>query len=137
MCKAYDSRLATYEEIENAYESGGEWCAYGWSEGQMAYFPTQKSTFDELQKTVRQKNNCGRPGVNGGYMANPNLRFGVNCYGVKPEMKNTDEALMSASKVPHTTRQQTIKSSTKIQKKIDEITISGFNYNSWNAYEKI
>ena len=42
VCKAFDASLATYDQIENAYESGGEWCNYGWSEGQMAFFPTQK-----------------------------------------------------------------------------------------------
>ena len=84
LCKAFGARLASYDEIESAYNKGGEWCSYGWSEGQMAYFPTQKSTFNELQKYPKQKNNCGRPGVNGGYMANPYIKFGVNCYGMKP-----------------------------------------------------
>ena len=31
ICKAFDSRLATYEELENAYNNGAEWCSYGWS----------------------------------------------------------------------------------------------------------
>ena len=26
---------------------------------------------------------CGNPGINGGYFANPDLKFGVNCYGIK------------------------------------------------------
>ena len=51
----------------------------------MAFFPTQKDTFDELQKNPRTKNVCGRPGINGGYIGNPYVRFGANCYGVKPE----------------------------------------------------
>jgi hypothetical protein len=85
VCGAYGARLATYDEIENSYNNGGEWCNYGWSEGQMAYFPTQKSTWNELQKDDRLKNACGRPGVNGGYMLNPNIKFGANCFGVKPK----------------------------------------------------
>ena len=84
VCKAHGARLATYDEIENSYNNGAEWCNYGWSEGQMAYFPTQKSTWNELQKDDRLKNACGRPGVNGGYMLNPNIKFGANCFGVKP-----------------------------------------------------
>jgi heme/copper-type cytochrome/quinol oxidase subunit 2 len=36
LCKAYGSNLATYQQVENSYENGGEWCNYGWSEGQMA-----------------------------------------------------------------------------------------------------
>ena len=32
LCKAYGSRLATYDEMEDAYEKGAEWCSYGRSE---------------------------------------------------------------------------------------------------------
>ena len=86
LCKAYDARLATYDEVENAYNAGGEWGNYGWSDGQMALFPTQKNTFDNLQKIPGHEHDCGRPGINGGYMANPNIKFGVNCYGYKPKI---------------------------------------------------
>jgi hypothetical protein len=84
VCKAYGARLATYDEIENAYNDGGEWCNYGWSEGQMAYFPTQKDTWDMLQRDPKLKHACGRPGINGGFIDNPNVKFGANCFGVKP-----------------------------------------------------
>jgi hypothetical protein len=84
VCKAYGARLATYDEIENAYNDGGEWCNYGWSEGQMAYFPTQKDTWDTLQRDPKLKHACGRPGINGGFIDNPNVKFGANCFGVKP-----------------------------------------------------
>lgn len=87
VCSIYGARLATYDDIEKSYQDGGEWCNYGWSDGQAAYFPTQKETWNKLQKTTSHKNDCGRPGVNGGYMQNPNVRFGVNCVGVKPKAK--------------------------------------------------
>jgi hypothetical protein len=45
ICKSYNSKLATYEQIENAYKDGAEWCSYGWSENQMTLFPTQKETW--------------------------------------------------------------------------------------------
>ena len=50
VCSVYGAQLATYEQIEDSYKNGGEWCNYGWSENQMAFFPTQKSTWDKLQK---------------------------------------------------------------------------------------
>ena len=28
---------------------------------------------------------CGKPGINGGDFSDPKMKFGVNCYGVKPE----------------------------------------------------
>ena len=97
-CKSFNGRLATYDEVEKAYNDGGEWCNYGWSDNQSIYFPTQKKTWENLQKTKNNKNDCGRPGVNGGFIANPNSRFGVNCYGVKPSPSEKELQFMKTSK---------------------------------------
>lgn len=85
VCAAYGARLASYDEVESAYNAGGEWCGYGWSQGGIALFPTQESTWNALQKepTQEKRQSCGRPGINGGYF-DPAMKFGVNCYGVKP-----------------------------------------------------
>jgi hypothetical protein len=58
--------------------------------GSMALFPTQQSTWSALQQEVDQtkRTACGHPGVNGGYF-DPSLKFGVNCYGIKPVNKGT------------------------------------------------
>ena len=50
ICNAYGADLANYQQVESAYKNGAEWCNYGWSDGQMALFPTQQQTFDNLQK---------------------------------------------------------------------------------------
>lgn len=84
VCNAFGADLATYDQIEQAYNKDGEWCNYGWSEGQLVLMPTQKATWEKLQLTKDQKNMCGRPGVNGGFLGNKEMRFGANCYGVKP-----------------------------------------------------
>lgn len=96
ICAAYGAKLATYDQIEDTYNKGGEWCNYGWSDGQMIFFPTQKSTWNKLQTDPKNKNNCGRPGINGGYIANPYMKFGVNCYGTKPAATQDDLNRMSA-----------------------------------------
>ena len=83
VCAAYDSELATYDQVSQALASGGEWCAYGWSQGGMALYPTQQGTWEALQKEPRTRTACGRPGINGGYF-DTNTKFGVNCYGPKP-----------------------------------------------------
>lgn len=98
ICKAYGARLADYDDIEESYNQGGEWCNYGWSANQMAFFPTQKATWEKLQETPEHKNDCGRPGVNGGYFANPDIRFGVNCYGKKPKPSKTELSMMEYNK---------------------------------------
>jgi hypothetical protein len=48
VCKAYDSKLATYKQIEDAYEKGANWCNYGWSADQLALFPTNYKTWQKL-----------------------------------------------------------------------------------------
>lgn len=82
-CGSYGARLATYSEIVDAYNKGAEWCSYGWSEGQSAYYPTQKCNW--LKKSPEDRKACGKPGINGGYFPDAKLRFGANCYGRKPE----------------------------------------------------
>jgi hypothetical protein len=134
LCTAYGSRLATYKEVEDAYNKGGEWCNYGWSDGQMALFPTQQSTYDELQKIEGHENDCGRPGVNGGYMQNPALRFGVNCYGYKPRMTPEEEDLMATQPIyPKTEKDIAMENRVEYWKdKLTEVLVSPFNHDTWS-----
>jgi Extracellular link domain len=135
VCKMYGAKLATYDQIEQAYQKGGEWCNYGWSDGQMAFFPTQKSTWTKLQATDNHKNDCGRPGVNGGFIANPYIKFGVNCYGQKPKPTADDLAKMNA-------RQNTVYPQTaadiEMEKKINQwkntVSLNSYNNKSWSQY---
>jgi hypothetical protein len=133
LCKSYGAKLATYKQIEDSYESGGEWCNYGWSEGQNALFPTQQKTFDNLQKIKGHEHDCGRPGINGGYIANPKVKFGVNCYGDKPKINEQEEELMkTVSPYPQTKEDLVFQKRVDYWKtKVDEILVSPFNYNSW------
>ena len=96
VCSAYDAKLATYDQAETAYSKGGEWCNYGWSDGQVTLPPTQKSTWSELQKSEKHKSDCGRPGLSGGYTANPYKKLGVSCYGKKPKPTDDDLKRMAA-----------------------------------------
>ena len=76
VCKAFDADLATYSQVEKAYKNGGEWCGYGWSKDQLALYPTQKKTWEKLKNIKGHEHDCGRPGINGGYIKNPNVKFG-------------------------------------------------------------
>ena len=133
VCKAYNADLATYNQVEESYEKGGEWCNYGWSEGQMALFPTQQTTFDTLQKIEGHEHDCGRPGINGGYIANPNVKFGANCYGIKPLITQEEHDLMKTmTPYPETEKdKQFQKEVDSLKNKINEILVSPFNYKSW------
>lgn len=134
LCSAYGARLATYQEVEEAYKDGADWCNYGWSEGQMVLFPTQQKTYDELQKIEGHENDCGRPGVNGGYIANPAAKFGVNCYGFKPRMTSTEEELMATEPLyPKTLKDQAMERRVNYWKdRLSEVLVSPFNQNTWS-----
>ena len=133
ICKGYNADLATYDQIESAYENGGEWCSYGWSDEQMAFFPTQKNTWNKLQLKKR-KNACGRPGINGGYMKNKNIRFGVNCFGFKPKKTKQDAELMKElSYYPKTEEELLMEKKLAYWKnKKKDLLIAPFNKNAWN-----
>ncbi len=91
LCKAFGAELATYDQVKDAWSKGADWCNYGWVKGQAAVYPTQQTTYDKLQAGPEdQRMACGVPGVNGGYFDNPDLRFGVNCYGTRPNENETD-----------------------------------------------
>jgi heme/copper-type cytochrome/quinol oxidase subunit 2 len=134
VCKAFDADLANYEQIEDAYEKGANWCSYGWSADQLALFPTNMKIWKKLQKEGTNPNACGRPGINGGYIANPNVRFGVNCYGNKPLITNDEKHLMETSSlVPKTQKEINFdKQVDFFRNKLKEILVAPFNKNSWN-----
>ena len=134
ICNAYNGQLADYSQIENAYNAGGEWCSYGWSKGQMALYPTQKLTYEKLKKIPGLENSCGRPGINGGYISNPNVRFGVNCYAVKgkPSTKEIQEMnFHNELKLPKT---ENTKKLDFYKRNINKIVKRPFNKNKWSFF---
>lgn len=135
ICLSYDSTVATYDQVEEAYNGGGEWCNYGWSQGQMALFPTQKATWTKLQDNPEHKNNCGRPGINGGYIANPYIRFGVNCYGKKPDKSSNNSNVSASSKIyPQTAKDKVLQNKVDFWKENGDslLTLNDFNNIEWS-----
>ena len=80
-CRAYGADLANYQQLVDFYNSGGSFHNYGWSNGENAYYPIAPCDYIKLR---RQGINVGPPGVNGGKF-DPNLRFGANCFGIRPK----------------------------------------------------
>jgi hypothetical protein len=133
VCAAYDAELATYDQVNDAFSAGGEWCGYGWTQGGMALFPTQQATWELLQQETdaTKRTSCGRPGVNGGYF-NPSNKFGVNCYGAKPGNKNTKFPLP----VPGTDSNSFNQMVDKYKGMLSKMSVSAFNrmgWSEWNA----
>ena len=134
VCAAYGATLASYDEIESAYQNGGEWCNYGWSDKQMALFPTQKETWDKLQKIKGHEHDCGRPGINGGFIDNKNVKFGVNCYGYKPLITAAETEKMQNSPI-YPQSMEDIEQQKRVdywKKRIPEIMLSPFSHSNWS-----
>ena len=138
VCSVFDAEVATFDQVENAYDNGGEWCNYGWTQGQMALFPTQKSSWKKLQDFPQHKHDCGRPGINGGYFKNPYLKFGVNCYGVKPDGSDNDLNRMEANRTtPYPKSPEDKETDKKVEewkKNKDKMLVNSFNKTIWSKY---
>ena len=134
LCKALGAELATYDQVKQAWDRGADWCNYGWVKGQTAVYPTQKDTWDKLQAGPEdQRLACGAPGLNGGYFDNPELRFGVNCYGPKPNQSDHD-AIAMAKGTP--TSPEALEFNKKVAKFRTEASVLGimpFNTSKWSS----
>ena len=129
VCKMLGSRLATYEEVERAYQNGANWCSYGWSDDQLALFPIQKSLYNELKTIPGHQHDCGRPGVNGGYIEDSTTKFGINCYGKKPYITDNDADYMKNYTYTPTMSPD---EQSKIKKAVDDLLIAPFNKDKWS-----
>lgn len=129
VCAAYGADLASYDQLMQAYSEGADWCGYGWTQGGMALYPTQEATWKTLQGEVdnTKRTACGRPGVNGGYF-DPNTKFGVNCFGVKP----ADKGFRPASPGQDETKFNSAVN--KFKSMLGEIPISAYNRTEWSKW---
>tara|TARA_B100001059_G_scaffold196811_1_gene201973 strand:+ start:2289 stop:3116 length:828 start_codon:yes stop_codon:yes gene_type:complete len=134
ICEAHDGELASYEQLESAYEKGAEWCSYGWSKDQMALYPTQKKTYNKLKNDPTTKNNCGRPGINGGYIANKNARFGVNCFASKNKPSDVERREMDSTTLPSVPMSKENKKLDFYKRNIHKIVKKPFNSAKWSSF---
>lgn len=135
LCRALGAELATYDQVKEAWSKGADWCNYGWVKGQAAVYPTQEDTWKKIQSGPDDnKNSCGMPGINGGYFDNPEMRFGVNCYGKKPpQSENDQELLMKQGKIPLSVPSLEVDRKTQeFRKKLDEVGVLPFNEGNWS-----
>jgi hypothetical protein len=134
LCAAYGGRLATIGEVQDSYNKGAEWCNYGWSEGQMALYPTQTTSWNKFQDISGHEHDCGRPGVNGGFIANPDVKFGINCYGYKPKMTQLEKNMLdNENTFPLTATEKKFDKKVKYYRtRLPNYLVSPFNYDKWS-----
>jgi hypothetical protein len=134
LCNALGAELATYEQVKDAWGKGADWCNYGWVKGQMAVYPTQKGTYDKLQAgPVDERGACGTVGINGGFFDNPEFKYGVNCYGKKPEQSAHDQQLlMSEGKAPKSPETLKVdKMVAEFRDEADSLFVKPFSNEKW------
>jgi len=129
-CGLLNSRLATYDEIENAYSNGANWCSYGWSDDQMVLFPTQREYLNQLKQFPGHEHDCGRVGINGGYVQNKYAKFGVNCYGKKPYATDKDKEYLSKYKLSGSVPDDLLEKLRKEKEK--DFLVTPFNKEKWS-----
>jgi hypothetical protein len=100
----------------------------------MAVYPTQQDTYDTLQQgPAEQRGACGKPGLNGGYFDNPELKYGVTCIGPKPSQSNHDAtSITSGATRPLTS--QGLAFENKVQQfkeQAESLSILPFNSGKW------
>tara|TARA_B100001175_G_scaffold160595_1_gene136060 strand:- start:24303 stop:25058 length:756 start_codon:yes stop_codon:yes gene_type:complete len=127
VCQQLGAKLASYDELLHAYQHGAEWCNYGWSENQTAYYPTQKKTWERIQNADNEEERtmCGVPGLNGGQFDKTTL-FNVNCFGKKPTKPEAD---FVHPKLPDTPEQIEAKKPVEV---FNDLVIIPYNRKQWS-----
>lgn len=143
VCQEYQAKLATKEQLQEAYRKGANWCRYGWTEGNSLYYPAQASfvkpkTMDELKQV------CDAPGLIGligGEYKDTEQSFGVNCYGVRPETTTYKSSFfkIQADLLGGNTKTPGVSTTSKpTEPVIDKKTtnIQPFSESSWSQYSQ-
>jgi len=133
ICKSMNSDLASYEQLQNAQKNGANWCSHGWSQDQLALYPTSQHKFNELNKNDKTKYDCGFVGVNGMYVNNTYMKFGANCYGFKPKKSELE---LNHSEVtdykPKTAKEVIFDNRVEYWKRrLGNVLITPFNKDKW------
>jgi hypothetical protein len=133
VCKAFDGEMATYEQVLEEQKKGASWCSFGWTKDQLGLYPTSQNHFDKLQKKEGHEYDCGLPGINGGYVSNPHIKLGSNCYGYKPKISDLESDLLKNNELyPKTQKEKLFDKRVEYWKnRVGNILISPFNNENW------
>jgi hypothetical protein len=134
VCGAFGAELATYEQLVEAHKKGANWCNYGWTKGQMALYPIQEEYHQKMMENDPDgRDECGEPGINGGYFENKNLMFGVNCYGKKRPPQGGER--VKREYISDKERKLRDKISL-YKKKLNSFNLAPYNEDKWSSCSK-
>ena len=130
VCGALGSDVASINQLIDAHKNGADWCNVGWTSDGLAAYPIQYSTWKSLQDNEPNKRNiCGDTGIN---LArnDPNLLYGVNCYGIKPEPKGNEKVKEAIINDKQSALNLKI---AQFRKNMNAIGVGPFNADTWSA----
>jgi hypothetical protein len=93
-------------------------------------FPSQKEYINQLKQFPGHERDCGRIGVNGGYVRNKYAKFGVNCYGKKPYATDKDREYLTKYKLSGSVPDDLLKKLRKEKEK--DFLVTPFNKEKWS-----
>ena len=130
VCGALGANVASLNQLIDAHKNGADWCNVGWTKDGLAAYPIQYSTWKTLQDNDPNKRNiCGKPGINLS-RNDPNLLYGVNCYGIKPEPKGNEKV---KQQIISDTQAAINEKIARFQKNMNNIGVAPFNVDKWSA----
>jgi hypothetical protein len=128
VCAIFGAEVATIDQLQDAHSKGADWCNVGWTKEGLAAFPIQQQTWQKMQENEPDKrDDCGVPGINL-VNNNPNMMYGVNCYGVKPEPRGSEKVMDNIMSDKDREMQQKI---SELRKNIENINVTPFNQDTW------
>jgi len=130
VCGALGADVASINQLIDAHKNGADWCNVGWTSDGLAAYPIQYSTWKTLQDNEPNKRNiCGDTGIN---LArnDPNLLYGVNCFGIKPEPKGNEKVRETVISDKQAALNAKI---AQFRKNINAIGVGPFNNDAWSA----
>lgn len=128
VCAVFGAEVATIDQLQEAHSKGADWCNVGWTKEGLAAYPIQQKTWEKLQENEPGKRNiCGVPGINL-VNNNPNMMYGVNCYGVKPEPRGSEKVMDNVMSDKDREMQTKM---TEFRNNIDNIKVAPFNQDTW------
>jgi hypothetical protein len=129
VCGAMGAELASVNELIDAHKKGADWCNVGWTRDGLAAYPIQQSTWKKLQdNNPNSRAICGKPGIN--LVRNdPNLLYGVNCYGIKPEPKGNEKVKTILTSDKDVALNAKI---AEFQQNLASIGVGSFNNDNWS-----
>jgi len=130
VCGALGADIASINQLMDAHKGGADWCNVGWTKDGLAAYPIQYSTWKTLQDNEPNKRNiCGTPGINLS-RNDPNLLYGVNCYGIKPEPKGNEKVKQTITSDKQLALNAKI---AQFQKNMNAIGVAPFNVDKWSV----